>query len=200
MKTLLLATGNPSKTKEISAVLSDLPVRILTLADLPNRAAEPAETGETFAENAQIKAEYWSNLTGYPTLADDSGILVEALPGELGVKTVRWGKGSEATDEEWLQHFLEKMEKEENRAAKFVSVIAIAQPSKPTEFFSGEVRGKILREAAAPILPKIPLSSVFLAEGSEKVFAAMSNAEKAQHSHRGKALAEAKQCLKFMLK
>jgi XTP/dITP diphosphohydrolase len=197
--TLLLATGNPSKTREISAVLTDLPVKILTLAQLPNRAAEPDETGETFEENARIKAQYWCDITGLPTLADDSGILVEALPGELGVKTVRWGKGNEASDAEWLQHFLERMEGEENRAAKFVSVVAIAQPGKPTEFFSGEVKGKILHEAAAPLLPKIPLSSVFLADGAEKVFAAMSSEEKAQHSHRGKALAEAKKFLERII-
>ena len=199
MKNLLLATGNPSKTREISAVLGNLPLKILTLAELEITAAEPAETGETFEENAQIKAEYWCEITGYPTLTDDSGILVEALPGELGVKTVRWGKGSSASDEEWLQHFLERMEKEENRAAKFVSVIAIAQPGKPTEFFSGEVRGEILRATASPLLPKIPLSSVFLAEGADKVFAAMSSEEKAQHSHRGKALAEAKKFLERII-
>jgi len=201
---LLLATNNPSKAREIAASLEDLGLEIISLLDPACRQAgldkskfgeEPPEDGETFEENARIKAEFWARETGIPTLADDSGILVEALPNELGVKTVRFGKGAEASDEEWLEHFLERMEGAESRKAKFVCVLAFARTGEPSKFFRGEVEGEILEKIAAPILPRIPLSSVFLANGADKVFAAMSEEEKARFSHRGKALEEAREFL-----
>jgi XTP/dITP diphosphohydrolase len=194
---LLLATNNPSKAHEIAESLQALDLEILSLLDLDKSKfpEEPPEDGETFEDNARIKAEFWVKQTGLPTLADDSGILVEALPNELGVKTVRFGKGPEASDAQWLDYFLARMEGKENRQAKFVCVLALTQPQGSTprvEFFRGEVTGRITEKIESPILPRIPLSSVFLADGTEKVFAAMSAAEKAQWSHRGKALGKAK--------
>ncbi|MFH1375889.1 MAG: non-canonical purine NTP pyrophosphatase [Patescibacteria group bacterium] len=194
MQKLLLATNNPSKAREISSALSDLDIEIISLLDLDKSkfADEPPEDGATFEENARIKAEFWAKETGIPTLADDSGILVEALPGKLGVKTVRFGAGAEASDAEWLKHFLARMEGTANRKAKFICVLAFAQPNEQTEFFEGEVDGKITEKAEAPILPRIPLSSVFLADEADKVFAAISKEEKARFSHRGRALHKAK--------
>jgi XTP/dITP diphosphohydrolase len=192
---LLLATANPSKVREISAALVSLNLEIQTSADF-EEFEMPAENGETFEENAEIKAKFWLEKTGLPSLADDSGILVEALPGELEVRTVRFGKGENATDADWLDYFLAKMEGVENRRAKFISVLALARPSEPTKFFRGEVEGEILEKTAAPILPRIPLSSVFLADGATKVFAAMSTEEKSKFSHRGKAIEKVKQFLK----
>ncbi|MCF7846307.1 MAG: hypothetical protein K9L85_03635 [Candidatus Peribacteraceae bacterium] len=199
---LLLATANPSKARELSMALKDLGLAILTLADFPEIKLPP-EDGTTFEENARIKAEFCCRKTGLPALADDSGILVETLPGELGVQTVRFGAGAEASDEEWLEYFLQKMESKQNRRAKFVCVLALAQANRSTrgvEFFHGEVEGEILREIGAPILPRIPLSSVFLADGADKVFAAMSDTEKAKFSHRGRALELAKKFLRKELK
>lgn len=224
---MLLATANPSKARELTAALSDFDLEIQTLADFPELELPP-EDGETFEENAKIKAEFCAQETGLPALADDSGILVEALPGELGVKTVRFGKGEDASDEEWLDYFLEKMSGQKNRRAKFVCVLALTNlpfetnpPKSPlvrgdshfspdkgrsprsggrgfeTKFFHGEVEGEILREIAAPILPRIPLSSVFLADGADQVFAAMSEDEKARFSHRGRAVAELRKFLEI---
>lgn len=199
---LLIASGNPSKTHELASSLADLPYQILSLADLPSRPPEPPEDGETFEENAAIKAEFWCKQTNLTTLADDSGILVDALPGELGVRTVRFGAGAQASDEEWLKHFLERLKDvpKEKRGARFVSVIAVAQPNKKTEFFRGEVLGKILEKPAAPLKPRIPLSSIFLADGAPTVFAAMTAEEKARWSHRGRAISEAKKYLAGILK
>ncbi|MFH0833791.1 MAG: non-canonical purine NTP pyrophosphatase [Patescibacteria group bacterium] len=227
---IVLATANPSKARELGAALADLSLEIQTLNDFPNLKLPP-ETGETFEENARIKAEFVCEQTGLPTLADDSGILVEALPDELGVKTVRFGAGENASDAEWLAHFLERMKNEKNRKAKFVCVLALAitdPPKSPlgrrdfsalqskmvsspekgkcpatagrrgftkTTFFRGEVTGEILPEIEAPILPRIPLSSVFLADGAERVFAAMSEKEKEEFSHRGRAVAKLKEFL-----
>ena len=87
-----------------------------------------------------------------------------------------------------------------NRHAKFVCMLALSRTNEPTEFFRGEVEGEILEKIAAPILPRIPLSSVFLANGASKVFAAMTESEKEKFSHRGKAIAKAKQKLRELLK
>ncbi|MBU1089701.1 non-canonical purine NTP pyrophosphatase [Patescibacteria group bacterium] len=197
LRKLFLATGNSSKAREIAEALNGLGLEIISIADLPTAPdrSEPPEDGETFEENARIKAEFWQQETGLPTLADDSGILVEALPGELGVRTVRFGAGAEASDAEWLEFFLKRMEESKTRRAKFISVLAFAEIGKPTEFFRGEVEGKILKKAAAPILPRIPLSSVFLADGAMEVFAAMSTAGKSRFSHRGRALKKVEEFL-----
>ena len=196
-KKLLLATTNPSKAREITTALSDLALEIINLNDLTQRSAEPREDGESFEANARIKAEFWNKETGLSSLADDSGILVDALPGELGVHTVRFGAGSAASDTEWLEYFLNKMKDvpQKKRTAKFVCVIALADTNKPTEFFHGEVQGKITEKAEASLLPRIPLSSVFIPEGADKVFAAMSEIEKEQWSHRGRALQQLKEFL-----
>lgn len=153
-----------------------------------NLPSPPAETGTTFSANAKLKAEFWCKQTGYPTLADDSGILVAALAAELGVETRRWGAGETATDSAWLEFFLRRMATEKNREAEFVCVLALAWPGQPTKIFTGQVTGQITTEIAAPLLPGIPLSSVFQPTGSSKVFAAMSSTEKNNFSHRGRAL------------
>lgn len=199
---LLIATSNLGKFREIMIALADLPVELKSLKDLTNLAKiEPEETGTTFAENAKIKAEYWCHQTGLPTLADDSGILVDALPGELGVNTVRWGAGKDATDKEWLEHFLNQLNKvrPEKRSAEFICTLALSRPDHPTEYFEGRVRGQITGRAEAPILSGIPLSSVFRPGGSTKVFASMTEAEKEKYSHRGQALAKAKEFLRELL-
>ena len=197
LKKLLLATGNPSKIREIMEALNNLDLKIILIADLPAvpDRNEPLEDGETFEENARIKSEFWQREIGLPTLADDSGIIVDALPNELGVKTVRVGAGAKASDAEWLEYFLARMEGVKNRRAKFVCVLAFSRTNKPTEFFRGEVCGEILEKPAAPLLPRIPLSSVFLADGANEVFTAMPAAEKAKFSHRGKAIEKVKKFL-----
>lgn len=197
LRKLFLATSNPSKIRECTAALADLPLVLKKISDLKNPPAEPSETGATFEENARIKAEFWCQQTGYPTLADDSGILVDALPGELGVRTARFGVGESASDAEWLAHFLERMKNVplEKRKAQFVSVLAFARSGAPTKFFRGEVEGVITTAPKAELLPRIPLSSVFRAQGTIKVFAAMTAVEKSRWSHRGRALELAKKFL-----
>ncbi len=198
---ILLATSNPGKARELRTALADTTHEFVSLADLtqPLLGEErgkdtPEETGTTFAENAQIKAEYWCAQTGLTALADDSGILVDALPGELGVQTVRWGAGPDATDSAWLACLLERLKDipNEKRGAEFVCVLALARSRQPIEYFEGRVRGTITLKPAAPILSGIPLSSVFVPEGASEVFAAMSTVEKSQYSHRGRALEKLK--------
>jgi len=200
---LLIATSNPGKIKEISAVLSALDIDIFTLADL-NITTDIEETGETYQENAELKARFFFNeINGnMPVVADDSGIIVEALADELGVYTRRWGAGSEATDQEWIDYFLEQMSKfktEEKRKARFVSNFCYWDGKNEPQHFLGTCNGVITKKLEAKIIPGLPLSSCFLPEGKNKVFAALSPLEKGDISHRGRAAAKFKEYLISLL-
>jgi len=200
-KYLLIATTNQGKFKEIFEVLGALDVsnggnfRVISLLDLRDNAEAFGvidfdgliEDGETFSENAVKKAKFYHEKTGLLTVAEDSGILVSALTGELGVKTRRWGKGENASDEEWIEFFMERMLPEKNRNAKFVCSACVCE-GDVCEIFEGETFGQITEKLEAPILGGLPLSSCFLPEGFDKVYAALSPNEKNAISHRGKAM------------
>jgi len=186
MNKILIATRNAGKFRGLKDSLGDLPFDFVSLAD-EKVEGDPVENGTTYEENATLKAEFFGQKTGLTTIADDSGIVVEALRGELGVKTRRWGAGHEATDEEWLNFFLKRMETEKNRQAIFVCVVALYEPNQKTKIFRGETKGVLLRGPQTKIEPGIPLSSVFLPEGQTKVYSALSKEEFVVVSHRGKA-------------
>jgi XTP/dITP diphosphohydrolase len=186
MKNLLIATKNPGKYGEILEVLGDLPFKFLFLKDLNVEDSDFVEDGETFEDNSYKKAKYFFDKTGYTTLGEDSGILVDAFPGELGVKTRRWGAGEHASDDEWIDHFMIKMGAAENRKARFVSNICFFD-GENKKHFQGETEGVITEKLLADIVPGIPISSCFIPAGSEKVYASLSIDEKNQISHRGKA-------------
>jgi len=177
-------------------VLEDLPFKFVSLND-EHIKEDVEENGNTYEENAIIKAEFFGRLTGLPTIADDSGIIVNAFDGELGVKTRRWGAGATANDEEWLNFFLHRMAFEENRKAEFISAVAFYRPNEETLTFRGECKGTILSEPQVDLEPGIPLSAVFLPEGKNKVFSALSKNEKNAISHRGKAI---RQCCNYLMK
>jgi XTP/dITP diphosphohydrolase len=196
MKKILIATRNFGKFKELMEVLHDLPFTFVSLND-EHIEGDVDEAGDTYEHNAILKAEHFGRLANLPTIADDSGIRVDALAGELGVKTRRWGAGEKANDEEWLGYFLKRMSKEKNRRAEFISVIALYQPGRVTLTFRGECLGQILPEPQVALEPGIPLSSVFLPDGKDKVFSALSKNEKNSISHRGKAI---KKCHDYLIK
>lgn len=195
MQKILIATHNFGKYKELMEVLEDLPFKFVSLND-EKITEDVEEDGDSFEANAIIKAEFFSRLTGLPAIADDSGIHVDALNGELGIKTRRWGAGAEATDEEWLNHFLDRMATEKNRRAEFVACVAFAHMGEQTVTFRGECIGQILDSPKTEIEHGIPLSSVFLPEGKDKVYSAMTKNEKNEISHRGIAI---KKCYKHLL-
>jgi len=195
MKKILIATHNFGKYKELMEVLENLPFKFVSLND-EGIKDDVEESGETFEANAIIKAEFFSRMTGLPTIADDSGIHVDALNGELGVKTRRWGAGAEASDKEWLNYFLDRMKTELDRRAEFVSVVAFAHMQAETLTFRGECIGQILDKPATELEHGIPLSAVFLPEGKNKVYSAMTKEEKNEISHRGIAI---KKCYKYLL-
>ena len=199
---ILIATKNSGKFAEIREMLSGLKAEFVSLDDLKITEDFP-EHGESFEENALGKARFYSALCAQTAanaavVADDSGIFVETLGDELGLKTRRWGAGHEASDEEWLAHFMEKMAKEKNRKAKFVCAAAYVNGNEE-KIFLGETEGVITESVEAPVKAGIPLSSVFKPDGYEKVFAALSLAEKNELSHRGKAFSKVRDFLRGLL-
>lgn len=169
-------------------MLSGFEAEYVSLADVEIFDDFPEE-GSTFEENALGKARFYSDLAGLPAVADDSGLFVEALADELGVKTRRWGAGESASDEEWLDYFLQRMESEENRQAKFVCAAAYVGV-EGEQVFMGETSGELTHIPQVPVKAGIPLSSVFKPLGYDKVYAALSTAEKNELSHRGKAFSQ----------
>lgn len=148
------------------------------------------ETGMTFEANAVQKAQHYHIYSMMPSLADDSGIIVEALKNELGIHTRRWGAGPKATDQEWIEYFLKRMEKEQNRRAAFVCCLAYIDEQNQLHLFEGRAEGTITHELEAEYLPGLPLSACFKPYGFDRVFSALSVEEKNQISHRGRALME----------
>ncbi len=200
LKNFLIATSNTGKFQEILEVLHSLPFHFLSFRDVPlNHDFE--EDGDTFEQNALKKARHYFEQTPMMTLGEDSGILVDALPSELGVKTRRWGAGEKATDEEWIDYFFHRMREVplEKRTARFVCSAAVIDEKGRTQVFRGESEGVITFELQAPITKGIPLSSCFRPKGYEKVFAALDINEKNRISHRGKAMSLVKAYLESLL-
>jgi XTP/dITP diphosphohydrolase len=198
MQKILIATQNPGKFREISEVFDGSKFELVFLGNLKVSDEGLFEDGETFAENAYKKAKFFYDKTGLLTLAEDSGIIIDALEGELGVKTRRWGAGEKASDEEWIEYFLKRMEAVESgkRGAKFVcNACLIDEKAGILEYFSGETKGVISKKLLAPILSGLPLSSCFVPEGMTKAYAEISAMEKNKISHRGKAISKAKEYL-----
>lgn len=194
MKKVLLATTNPGKRQEILSALLPLDgIEFVTLSDL-GIDVPVEETGTSYAENALIKARAYFDHAGMPVIAEDSGMEVCALGDELGYNTRNWGAGAQASDEEWLQHFMNRMQHEQDRSARFVCH-AVYLDERGHQAFEGDCEGMITRDVEGPIQKGIPLSAVFKPLGAEKVYSAMSEEEKNQLSHRGKAMRQLREYL-----
>lgn len=183
---LFIGSNNTGKIIEIGEVLSELGVNLIAPKDL-DIEGDPEETGETYEDNAILKAKYFRAESKMPTIADDSGIVIEALAGELGVKTRRWGAGANATDEEWITYFLDRMKSEENKRASFISTIAYIDDNDQIHTFEGRCDGIITETLEADYLPGLPISACFIPDGYDKVFSALPVEEKNRISHRGYA-------------
>lgn len=150
MKKYVLASKNKHKADEIKQILGE-EIEILTMDETGIGNLEIVEDGGTFEENAEKKAIAVYKVTGLPTIADDSGLCVDALSGKPGIFTARFA-GENATDDENIDKLLFEMSgvKEENRTAKFVCVIAVIDKniSNETQFFRGECNGYIAEKRA----------------------------------------------------
>ena len=188
---LLLATRNKGKLEEMRAILRDLDVRLVDL-DGFDHLPDAVEDGHSFPENAKKKAVHFYNLTGVPSVADDSGLCVDALSGEPGVRSSRW----ESSDDRRIAKLLAAMEgfpDEHQRAACFRCAICLYAGEKGTLETEGMVEGIISQEPKGS--SGFGYDPVFFYPPFKKTFAEMSSQEKNQISHRSRALNHFKKLL-----
>jgi len=186
---LLIATTNAGKLREISSLLADVPLDLVFLGDV-GIDADIAETGSTFAENARIKASAYSRLSGMLTLAEDSGLEIDALDGRPGVLSARFA-GERATDRQNVALLLQKLNDiDESRwNARFRAVVGISSPEGEVELHEGEVRGRIVSPPRGT--NGFGYDPVFMPDGMDLTTAELPPEEKDRISHRGNAVRKA---------
>ena len=183
---LVIASRNKGKTAEIRELLSGFPITIKNLDDF-GPIPEVEEDGETFDQNAYKKASFTARVLGHPALADDSGLVVEALDGAPGVFSARYA-GPDATNEQRYQKLLREMEGISNRNAAFECVLSLAVPTGPALTYEGRCEGLI---AESPVGTNgFGYDPIFFYPPLKKTFAELTREEKGRVSHRGKALDE----------
>ena len=189
---MILASGNAGKIREIEAIFSALGVAIMPQGALDIES--PEETGETFIENALLKARHAAAVSGLPAIADDSGICVDALHGRPGVRSARYA-GDDATDVENVDRLLEEMATvpEGKRDAGFhcAAVLVFPDTSKAPLVVEAVWRGEIAQGRVGA--GGFGYDPVFLDKNAGKTGAQMSRDEKNEVSHRGKAFRELRQ-------
>lgn len=186
MKTFVLASKNKHKAKEIRQILGE-EYTVLTMDEAGVGDIEVVEDGDTFEANAKKKAEAVMQVCHQPTIADDSGLCVDALDGAPGVYTARYA-GTHATDAENIQKLLGALQNvpPENRGASFVCVIALAVPGEETQIFRGECQGSITQEKKGE--SGFGYDPVFCSKQYGKTMAELEPYIKNAISHRGAAL------------
>ncbi|MBF0383911.1 MAG: XTP/dITP diphosphatase [Magnetococcales bacterium] len=183
---IVLATRNKKKVEEIQRVLRDDTIELLNLADFPD-CPEVVEDGDTFVANAEKKAVEVARATSCHALADDSGLVVDALDGAPGVYSARFA-GVDATDKANMDKVLAQLAErpDQKRSARFICVISFATPDGEVNSFSGAVEG-IISDT-----PKgdngFGYDPIFIPEGFDTTFAQMGAGQKDNMSHRGRAL------------
>jgi XTP/dITP diphosphohydrolase len=180
---LLIATTNPGKLREIKDILNWIPIELVTLELFPE-LPEPEETGDTFAENARIKAIYYSEATGLPAVADDSGIEIEAMNNAPGVHSARWQGKDYPTKFAAIRRELDAKGLETS-AARFVAHIALAHDGNILFEASGVVQGEIAPEPRGT--HGFGYDPIFFYPPYGCTLAEVDGAKKAAASHRGKA-------------
>ncbi len=187
MRSLLLGTRNPGKIYEIKLILGDLPLEFSSLNDFPD-VAVAVEDADTYARNAIKKARFYARETGVPTLADDSGLEVEALGGAPGVISHRYA-GDNANDADRREFLLSKLAEtgSDNRRARFVCAIAIATVAgEVINLSEGICEGAITFESRGE--SGFGYDPLFVPDGYDQTFGELSDEIKNRISHRARAL------------
>lgn len=187
--TLIFATHNPNKVKEIQGLVPKH-IQIKSLTDM-NYHEEIIEDGVTIEANARIKAEAVSKLFGLPCFADDTGLEVEALGGKPGVKSARYA-GEEKSDDANKKKLLKKLEDQQDRSARFKTVIVFKDGDNEKEF-TGICEGEITKEPSGN--GGFGYDPIFKPKGYHETFAQMPASEKNKISHRSLAF---KQLIEFL--
>ena len=181
----VLASNNPKKLKEMREILSELGIEVISQGEAGVNI-EVEETGRTFEENALLKAAAVMEATGLPAIADDSGLMVDALGGAPGIYSARYGGDECRTDAERIEYLLQNMGDTDERGASFVSTIACVFPDGRRIITRGECTGLILREPRGS--GGFGYDPVFYLPEYNMTMAEMSPEQKNKISHRAKAL------------
>ncbi|MFA6554770.1 MAG: non-canonical purine NTP pyrophosphatase [Candidatus Paceibacterota bacterium] len=197
---IVLATRSPSKAEQIKALFKGSPFTIQTLTE-SGIEGEPIEDGKTLEENALKKARfaYEHANSDVWTIADDTGLFIDVLNGEPGIRSARWA-GDSIPSEETMRYCLKRLENAEDRSATFVTVVAVILPNGDDYCFEGRIQGHILESPRVTPQPKMPYSSLFVPEGTDLSWAEMTVEQENSISHRGKAFREARAFLENYLK
>ncbi len=192
----VIATGNPGKVKDFNLILSMMGHEAVSLKEM-GIECDIEETGETFKENSYIKAKAIYDIVKLPTIADDSGLCVDALDGAPGVYSARYG-GEGLDDRGRCIKLLEEMKNEENRKAWFKSAICCILNDDIKIEVEGECEGTLLYEITGE--NGFGYDPLFYVEKFKKTFGEVSKEEKNEISHRRKAMDKLKEELKKVLK
>ena len=179
---LVIASHNPGKVREIGDLLGDFGVTPVSAGDLG--LPEPEETGQTFVDNAKLKALAAAEGADLPALADDSGLAVAALEGAPGIYSARWA-GPEKDFSLAMERVHEAMADSIDRTGRFVCALALAWPDGHCEVFQGTVEGLIVWPPRGE--RGFGYDPIFVPEGYEETFGEMDPAEKHAISHRAEA-------------
>ena len=183
---IVLASNNAHKLEELRAILTTLGMEVVAQKEL-GISVEPEENGTTFEENSYIKAKTVMDCCHLPTIADDSGLMVDALNGEPGVYSARYAPGGhDASDKEKYEYLLKKLEGVKDRDAKFVSSICCIFPNGDIIRCEGECAGKILLSPRGE--GGFGYDPVFMPTGYDKSMAELGTEVKNEISHRANAL------------
>ncbi len=182
---LLLATTNAGKLREIRELLRNAPVTLIGLADLPP-IVEPEETGVTFEENARLKARYYAAASGVDAVADDSGLIVDALDGEPGVRSARFLRPDATYPERFAEIYRRLAERPSMpRTARFVCAVALVQSGEVAFESTGQVEGTIVDPARGT--GGFGYDPIFEYPDYAKTFGEVDEAAKLRVAHRGVA-------------
>jgi XTP/dITP diphosphohydrolase len=181
---LVIASHNPGKVDEITALLAPFAINTVSAAALG--IAEPEETGDSFEANAALKAKAVVDASGLPAISDDSGLLVPALGGAPGIYSARWA--GPAKDFRVAMQRVHRELADRDRSARFVAVLALAWPDGDLELFRGEVAGKLVWPPRGE--RGFGYDPIFVPEGGVATFGEIDPAQKHRISHRARAFAK----------
>ena len=196
---IILSTRNPSKAEQIRAIFNGTSFTILTLTEAGIKG-EAIEDGKTLRENASKKALFaHEHKPTHWAMADDTGLFINALNGEPGIRAARWAGESASTDE-ITTYTLKQLQRSSDRSAVFETVVVLVSPSGEQKSFRGKVKGTLLEIPRVKSQPKMPYSPIFIPNGESKVWAEMTTEYENNISHRGIAFRKVREYLESQLR
>lgn len=198
MQKVLLATTNKGKIKELSRLLQDLPITLVSLTDV-GITQEIEETGDTYEENSRLKAVEYAKLAGLPAVSDDGGLEIAALNGEPGVQSRYWA-GPEGKDEAIAEKMTQVAQDlpDDNRNARFRAVLTLGLPDGTYWQADGEIQGVIVKEGFPKAAIGFPYRAHFYLPQLKKYYleSELTEEEEKMYNHRYKAIEKLKEIIR----